>query len=367
MQSENVDFLRTHGYVQVPAVLDPALAESVRDYADVEIAKWRELSRHDMFGNIQEGALRHDLKLPMSSVVREAVNQVIERTRPLFAALVGEEAELAELAVIQALPGARAQPVHADTAHPVTRFLQVEAFADDEDEETVEDLAALQEVFIRDAAVLCTALIPLQDTDESMGPTLVWPDTNTPHHHQILWTEKIGGKLQVSEADSILNSEHKAMAMKAGGMVLYDSCTIHCGGENRSAKKRTVLCMSFCGKGVRPEGSTYTLLKKLRHRYTVKSFPVTEDVCYDAPDVVEKEVKQEVKEVPDLQEWRCTVQCKRCNAWRPVDEDEGARFTCDERFECASVGFSCSQPQRYTAEEIDAWINADDESTASGQ
>ena len=59
----------------------------------------------------------------------------------------------------------------------------------------------------------------------------------------------------------------------------------------------------------------------------MSSFPVKEDVLYDDPDVVEKEVKAEVKEIPELSEWRCAVQCKRCDAWRPVDADDGARFT----------------------------------------
>lgn len=56
--------------------------------------------------------------------------------------------------------------------------------------------------------------------------------------------------------------------------MLYDSRTMHCGGENSSDKRRSVLCISCMGPGIRPDGTTWTMLPSLRNQITLTKLPL---------------------------------------------------------------------------------------------
>merc|ERR1712216_55318 len=105
------------GYVVREGVIPAALCTELKDYVDANIERWRGASRLDLFGNIQEADLRHDLKLPMTGCVRRVLNCVVEKCRDVLVPLVGDNAALVELAAIASDPGALSQAVHADTAH----------------------------------------------------------------------------------------------------------------------------------------------------------------------------------------------------------------------------------------------------------
>merc|ERR1711924_77857 len=111
------------GYA-VQGALDGDVCDNLREYVWTAIEEGRKNSRDDLFGKIQEAEFRHDLKLSLCKPVAVALNQFMERCRPLLASATTEDAQVVELASISSDPGALAQPVHADTMHGVTRFLQ---------------------------------------------------------------------------------------------------------------------------------------------------------------------------------------------------------------------------------------------------
>jgi len=292
-----------------------------------------------------------------------------------------------ELAAISSSKGAVAQPVHADTMHGVTRFLQSDIALHDagtgksddlsEDEDAADDLGRVVQAVATDTALIFTSLLALQAVDESMGPTHVWPGTNTVEHHATLWGSHITGKLSVRDADKAFQVDHRKMTLECGDLVLYDSRTMHCGGPNNSDRRRSVFCVSTMGPGIRPDGTTWTMLSSLRGRMKLGDFPLsagsaaapTASSALDAASALPKptadaKVKmekhagvaaEEPRPVPPLSEWEAAVQCSFCSKWRPCKADEAPKLmTADQGFACKIVGFSCNQEQRYSAEEIDA-------------
>merc|ERR1711920_597691 len=128
-----------------------------------------------------------------------------------------------------------------------------------------------------DTALILTSLIALQDIDPDMGPTHVWPSTNTVEHHATLWGHA-ADKLSVDAADKAFGVEHRKMTLQKGDLVLYDSRTMHCGGANMSEIRRSVMAISVMGQGIRPDGTTWTMLKSLRNRLPLLcDFPMTLD------------------------------------------------------------------------------------------
>lgn len=341
----------------------------------------------DLFGNIQEADHRSDLKLDLCEPVVEALNRFAARCGPLLTSICGGDAKIVELAAISSSKGAVAQPVHADTMHGVTRFLQSDIALHDagtgksddlsEDEDAADDLGRVVQAVATDTALIFTSLLALQAVDESMGPTHVWPGTNTVEHHATLWGSHITGKLSVRDADKAFQVDHRKMTLECGDLVLYDSRTMHCGGPNNSDRRRSVFCVSTMGPGIRPDGTTWTMLSSLRGRMKLGDFPLsagsaaapTASSALDAASALPKptadaKVKmekhagvaaEEPRPVPPLSEWEAAVQCSFCSKWRPCKADEAPKLmTADQGFACKIVGFSCNQEQRYSAEEIDA-------------
>jgi len=356
--------LLSDGYTVVPGVLNPSTCDALVKYVHETTDQSREAGKNNLFGNIQEGEFRHDLKLALSEPVVEGLNQLIDRCRATLAPMVTEDARVVELAAISSDPGALAQPVHADTMHGITRFLQsnaeVAANPLDVEDDVEEDLASIFQAVATDTAVIVTALIALQDITEDMGPTLVWPVTNTVEHHAILWDTNVGGKVKAAEADTLFSVKHKAMTLSKGDVLLYDSRTMHCGGHNCSLKRRSVFCVSVMGPGVRPDGTTWTMLPELRNRFKLTDFPISSSKLPPAstlvvdPDEDTPNQAAAAREIPPLAEWMAVVQCKKCMSWRPCEQGEAQSLTIGEKpFECSQLGFSCSQPQGYTMEEID--------------
>lgn len=367
-----------------------------------------------MFGKIQEPEKRHDLKLRPQGCVLEALNQVLGgEFAQLFTSAVGSEASLVELAVISSDPGAKAQPVHADTVHGLVRYLHGEveigrqreagrqvAEEEEDEEDFDEDAEAVAEVMktvATNTASLYTMLLALQDITSEMGPTLVWPGTNTVEHHTTFWNTNLGNRLEVEEADTSFGVPKREMLLKKGDLVFYDSRTMHCGGANISSLRRSVLCLTLMGEGIKPEGSTYTMLQSLRNKFRLSSFPLivadsTEEQGEKALDskpvddqgvdaaknfvgqqlcvVDEKSRAQdtvpvgEAAPVPPLTEWRAAVQCTDCGKWRPCAAEEAAALTLGSgdrgRYHCSFGRFSCETPQKYSTDEVNAWLESED-------
>lgn len=381
--------LMSEGYIVIRDVLDEQTCEALRSHVLLCTDEALKLNRLDLLGNIQEADNRSDLKLDLCKPVVEALNQFGARCGGLLTRVTGGNAKVVELAAISSSKGAVAQPVHADTMHGVTRFLQSdivmpEANMDDgvsEDEGVEDDVADIVKAVATETALIFTSLVALQDIESEMGPTHVWPRTNTVEHHATLWGTSVSGKLSVEEADEAFKVEHRKMNLRRGDLVLYDSRTMHCGGANSSDRRRSVLCISTMGPGIRPDGTTWTLLDSLKGRISLTKLPLQEsfatartasspsDAAAALPAMSDKAAKQlnlaqgkagyvsegEVLPVPPLEEWEACVQCTFCGKWRPCGATEAPKLMgADRGFSCKMKGFSCNQEQRYTQEEIDA-------------
>jgi hypothetical protein len=384
--------LLQQGYIILRGVLDADLCDRLRQHvllaSDAAVRK----GRSDLLGNIQESDKRTDLKLTLCEPVVHALNGLVERCGPLLeeatCAGLGGRVRIVELAAITSSTGAVAQPVHADTMHGVTRFLQSDVQlatappeangreSEDEAEDRNEDLGAIVRAVATDTALIYTCLLALQDVSPDMGPTHVWPATNTVEHHATLWSTSVGGKLSVEEADKAFGIGHNKMLLTKGDLVLYDSRTMHCGGANSSNERRSVFCVSAMGPGIRPDGTTWTMLRSLRNRLMTSDFPLTdqnlaptatvEDASAALPpeqstqdtggaNAKQQAEAQEGRPVPPLEEWDAAVQCSWCRRWRPCAAEEAPKLTGGEHgFLCKSIGFTCLQEQGFSTETIDA-------------
>jgi len=374
--------LLDQGYLVLKNVIDAGDCDALLSHALTASDEGRRLGRVDLFGNIQESERRHDLKLDLCIPVAKALNQVGDRCGPIWTCVMGERVRVVELAAITSDPGAVAQPVHADTMHGVTRFLQSDmqlpdaepAVEVDEDalEDAADDLTSVVRAIATDTALIYTCLVALQDIEPDMGPTHVWPATNTVEHHATLWSTNTGDKLFVAEADKAFGITRKDMTLKKGDLVMYDSRTMHCGGANTSKNRRSVLVVSAMGQGIRPDGTTWTMLQTLRNRLFLGDLPLSMDqarspvadasageiVLPPAPEAAPNgSVRADPdahKPVPPLKDWAAAVQCTFCNRWRPCSAEDAPKLTgSTPGFSCTVAGFSCMQEQGYSGEEIE--------------
>lgn len=385
-EASEKDHLDQEGYIILRGVVAEAECDAIRKHVLLSTDEALRQNRNDLFGNIQEAQNRSDLKLDLCEPVVRALNMFGKRCGSLLSDICGGDARIVELASISSSKGAVAQPVHADTMHGVTRFLQSDIDVavtstkrpdDSEDEDADEDLAQVVRAVATNTALIFTALIALQDVEENMGPTHVWPRTNTVEHHATLWSTNTSGKLSIAEADKVFGIQHRKMVLKKGDLVLYDSRTMHCGGANSADVRRAVFCISTMGPGIRPDGTTWTMLDSLRGVLRLSDLPLAEQAITAATatnsDNVaaalpsksatagtkkanhrDDAVSGDIRPVPPLQEWEAAVQCSFCSKWRPCGACEAPRLMSDNGFCCSKVGFSCNQEQGYTSAEIDA-------------
>jgi len=370
--------LKEQGYLVLKNVIKEADCDALRDHVWAATDEARRLKRTDLFGNIQEVKNRTDLKLDLCVPVIEALNQVVGRVGPIWTEVMGNRVRIVELSSITSDPGAVCQAVHADTMHGVTRFLQGDmempnvGQGAEKDDDAIDDMTSVVEHIATDTAMIYTCLVALQDVEPDMGPTHVWPGTNTVEHHATLWGAGVSEKLYPKEADKAFKVDHKDMTLKKGDLVVYDSRTMHCGGANISDKRRSVLVVSSMGPGIRPDGTTWTMLGSLRNRFEIPDFPLSlsqarSPVAVADPNAREDEIElppeeaavaeENYRAVPDLKDWEAAVQCIFCRRWRACSMADAPKFANSEPgFHCTLVGFSCMQEQKFTKEEIDEAI-----------
>ena len=229
----------------------------------------------DLFGEVREAVLRHDIKLDLTPSLQALMRDLVGagsriggecctctcclQAQPLNYTLspsltqagrhlvslcacdaeaictaFGEDAPLVELSSIVSEDGANSQPAHCDT-------------------DQVGD----------ESQRLLTAFVALHDIDADAGPTLVWPGTHTAYFHT-----------RLSCQGPALLRGHRAyrLSLGQGGAALMDSRTWHCGGPNRSGRRRCLLVASFGSAGTAlPTGSTYSLRSHLVGKHTLRS------------------------------------------------------------------------------------------------
>ena len=108
---------------------------------------------------------------------------------------------------------------------------------------------------------MCTAFVALQDVTTAMGPTVLWAGTHTAAAHAA-WEEDKAGFLGGARA--------RVGALAKGDVLLFDSRLLHCGGENRAAR-RALFYFSFKRRGEWRGVGPGTLQGGLRGRCTLEN------------------------------------------------------------------------------------------------
>eukprot|EP00958_Prasinococcus_capsulatus_P029484 scaffold7462_cov430-Prasinococcus_capsulatus_cf.AAC.5 len=226
-------------------------------------------SPDDYFGKVHGRQHRWDVKLPLEGPVLRALQESLMWLRPLLFAAVGEDARLCEWSALVSDPGSRQQPLHWDTPYQPA------------------------------AAPLFSIYIPLQNTCQSMGPTIMLPGygvlpsygnvqdvhiwysngvlvldarSHTGEAHQEFIEEWCCGGDDGERTDTNVLSQwpHYQCTGRVGDAFVMCSQTIHSGGANSSSTRRVLLYYSVVGSGrpsagrAPPQGTTYSIRKALR-------------------------------------------------------------------------------------------------------
>ncbi|CAJ1332565.1 unnamed protein product [Effrenium voratum] len=187
---------------------------------------------------------RWDLKLPLTAPVREAVELLVQSMGSLLEDLVSREAILAELACIVSDPGAKQQPLHADT-------LRIGSAC----------------------APSVTVFVPLQDLRPAMGPTILCQGTHNLQSHMSLFKCE-----QVFMPQDVVVKKHGGLpALAAAGTgIVMNSNLLHCGGANlpqaMGGARRRLFYVTFQTPGNTPDRSSFSLREELLEEFQLSDF-----------------------------------------------------------------------------------------------
>ena len=186
--------LSAEGAVHLGGVLAPELADALRDDIDERLGAAGTSVR---LGGAKN---RFDLKLELAGHMRAAVMDALHRGGLASVLMeVAPDAFLAELGVLVSFPGAPRQPIHPDTVCTGSA----------------------------DERPIYTTFVALQDVTDAMGPTTIIPGThNLPAHEELCGIEEDTHRALLLERPSF------DATMRKGDAVIFDSRTLHCGGEN---------------------------------------------------------------------------------------------------------------------------------------
>ena len=197
---------------------------------------------------------RWDLRLPLSPPVRKALREVLKG--PLGEAveeLVGNDAELHELACAISAPGAAPQVMHADA----------EWSAD---------------------ASLFTAFVALQDVKADMGPTCFLRRTHL--------AASAHAAFDANGAAFLAAADARLALLRIGDATLYDRRLLHAGGSNRSESAddkalRLLFYFTFNRKGA--VGADLDNAHSIRHEYRGRGLTLKQlrDPKFKAPPVAD--------------------------------------------------------------------------------
>jgi ectoine hydroxylase-related dioxygenase (phytanoyl-CoA dioxygenase family) len=195
------------------------------------------LSRSDSnaFGQIHTRINRYDLILSISDDIRYIIKEIVAKGGDAMSTVISWDAELLQLSVVISDPGAPAQTRHSDTIYCPRE---------------------------PSGGGVITILAALQTVDETMGPTKLWPGTHGKQFHDL-----------PTVAKSFLLDEMKPKVMVAtqGDCVMYNSLVFHCGGENTSSRRRSLLSVTF-GRSRLNKGTTDSLRAEYAGRFKLSDF-----------------------------------------------------------------------------------------------
>ena len=239
------DKLKTDGLLRVDGLLAAEDASSLVSYVEtrlsegLEAVKEDEMKSYQYFGNVLvrnnrcltcaciPPALsapshratpyhRYDVKLKLDPPVEAALLPMVSRLQPTLKEVLGDDAELFELAALVSDPGAPRQPMHPDTTRR-------------------------KDAPEGDAPAVVTAFVALQDVDEEMGPTVFLPGSQSAEAHAAFYAD------DASRAKSeLLRTSPQALGLlRTGDASLFDSRLLHAGGANTSPRRRVLFYFSF--------------------------------------------------------------------------------------------------------------------------
>lgn len=203
--------------------LEEALTTKVEDMSIEEIYK-----QQPYFADVREKLNRWDMLLPLeeSEMVKKALYELLVQDPTLsdsIESILGSSSQLYELGALISDPGSERQLLHADYNY--------------------------QPDFQPKTPPALTCFVALQDIDKSMGPTTFLPSSATGDYHQeiaIGQEDQYGNGAKKSKLLS--TSTNHLATLGTGDCSLYNPMTLHCGGANRSNKRRIIFYFSFKNK-----------------------------------------------------------------------------------------------------------------------
>ncbi|GFH53629.1 hypothetical protein CTEN210_10105 [Chaetoceros tenuissimus] len=194
------------------AFVNQQLLDSIDEVSNGEAD---EISR---FADVLGKKKRWDMLLPL-----EESNEVMQALHEIFysdasglggaiESIVGKDAKLYELSALISDPGSERQAIHPDFPYQDT------------------------------IPPALTSFIALQDIEPDMGPTTFLPRSSSAEFHQ-----ELKDRLWDSHARQglLATSPNKLNTLGISDCSLYNPMTLHCGGANRSDKRRVLFYFSF--------------------------------------------------------------------------------------------------------------------------
>jgi len=207
----------------VNGYLEEALTTKVEDMTLEEIYK-----QQTYFADVREKRNRWDMLLPLeeSDAVQLALREMLVEDSVLsdsIDSILGPSAQLYEMGSLISDPGSERQLLHADYNY--------------------------QPDFQPDIPPALTCFVALQDIDESMGPTTFLTSSATEQYHEEIAVGQEYNYGDGAHKSKLLSeSTNHLSTLNTGDCSLYNPMTLHCGGANRSNKRRVIFYFSFKNK-----------------------------------------------------------------------------------------------------------------------
>lgn len=218
------------GVARINGRLSKATAASVLEFVNQHLAESLNPTDTDnvdlyqqqtRFADVQGKHNRWDMLMPLeeNSAVMQALYELLLENRVLsetIESILGPAAQLYELGSLISDPGSERQMLHADYNY--------------------------QPDFQPKLPPALTCFVALQDIDANMGPTTLLPSSATALYHQ----EIADRQWDFSSKEGLLaESPNVLSTLNSGDCSIYNPMTLHCGGANRSEKRRCIFYFSF--------------------------------------------------------------------------------------------------------------------------
>lgn len=209
--------LISEGVARINDVITSETVDKLRVYVnemlEEKIHKDTEAESGD-FARVLLPKNRWDLLLPLDQAdpVMQAMDELIGKGGSLNSILdstVGKDGRIYEMACLVSDPGSERQAIHPDIPF------------ESEDEIT-----------------LITCFVALQDINDTMGPTVYLPKTNTAANH-----ERFNNRATADEM--LAETRNLYSTLNAGDCSVYNPATLHCGSANKSDTRRAIFYLTF--------------------------------------------------------------------------------------------------------------------------